>query len=266
MVSLALLAAAAVAALVWALHRRRRRRAPPHYVPYRQAVASGALVVDCTHPSLPTLTHHKAHRNPPAALVAPADTSTDLALNALAAAAAGADLSVWLGRRAFASNHFDADALFPCFALANPAAALRHAPLLRAAAELSDFRSGLAAMGADGCAPGAPPPAALALAAWINSVERRHFTMPYEDRDSSDEKFAYFLRELPRFLRDPRARRAEWAAEAEAVLNDWRALRAMPRADAPRLHADVGLAVVRAPRPGHCEFSCALGQSKQKTS
>ena len=41
------------------------------------------LVVDCTHPSALTLTHHKASRNPPLAAVPGSDTSTGLVLNAL---------------------------------------------------------------------------------------------------------------------------------------------------------------------------------------
>ena len=44
----------------------KRRSLKARYVPYENAnmANEGILVVDCTHPKLPTLTHHKGHSNP----------------------------------------------------------------------------------------------------------------------------------------------------------------------------------------------------------
>jgi len=106
------------------------------YVPFQDAKHSSAVIVDCTHPSLPTFTHHKGHNNPPNQR--PSDTSTGLVLNALEDGERGS--FAWLSRPAVSVNHFDGDALFSAWSLINPQEALCHSDLLRSAASLHDFR------------------------------------------------------------------------------------------------------------------------------
>ena len=255
--------AAALAAPALLRHKRnlnvakKHRRllcAPPavgaaHYVFFEDAEAAGAVVVDCTHPSCPTFTHHKGHNNPPG--LAPSDTSTGLILNAVRDGTA-AD---WLSRPAVAVNHFDGDALFSVWAYIHRAEAQKHDELLRAAAALHDFREMPAVAGPG---PGPSPLAlrALSLCAWINSVERNQFSPPYEDKDA-DEKFAFFLRELGPFLESPEKAGAVWEEEYTQVLADWRII-----AEEGRVEVRAGgVAIVECPRPVHyyALFSHSLG-------
>jgi len=230
--------------------RRRTAARPPTacqlaYVPFIEAGAAEALVVDCTHPSAPTFTHHKGSNNPPG--LPPSDTSTGLVLNALRCRRDVPGVDRWLTRSAVAVNHFDGDALFSVWSLINPEHGLRHEDLLRRAAALHDFREALL-----GTAAGH---AALALCCWINTIERTRFSPPYEDKDA-DEKFEFFLRELGPFLEAPQAYEAQWRHEYAAVLREWESLRGCVT-----VYEDVGLAVVRAPAAVHYYslFSHSLG-------
>lgn len=54
------------------------------------------LVVDCTHPSALTFTHHKGGRNPPLSAVPGSDCSTGIVLNALHADPA--PIADWMGK------------------------------------------------------------------------------------------------------------------------------------------------------------------------
>lgn len=219
------------------------------YVPFANAEATDAVVVDCTHPTQPTFTHHKGHNNPPT--IRPSDTSTGLVLNALEDAQNGY-AAEHLARQSVTSNHFDADALFSSWAFINRAAALKHAEVLRAAAALHDFRevAGLAG-------PETLPTAALALCCWINVVERTRFSPPYEEKDA-DDKFAYFLEHLGPFLESPGAFGDVWRGECDAVMADWRLVE---EEGSVHVYGDIGLAVVRCPQPVHyyALFSHSLG-------
>lgn len=78
------------------------------WVPWREGHSGeDTLVVDCTHSSALTLTHHKGHKNPGG--IRPADTSTALALNALADPDGPA--AAHLQQHSVMVNHFDLDAL-----------------------------------------------------------------------------------------------------------------------------------------------------------
>lgn len=73
------------------------------YVPWEVAkdnAGDEVLVVDCTHSSAKTITHHKGHHNPPGGVCA-SDCSTGLVLDVLAAsgsAAAGVEVAPWLAK------------------------------------------------------------------------------------------------------------------------------------------------------------------------
>lgn len=101
---------------------------PRRYVPWeaaKQAPTEELLIVDCTHPSALTVTHHKAARNPPGGA---SDCSTGLVLDLLALA--GRDPSKaapWLAQRRVSVNHFDADAVLSMWALIHRHAAPAHA-------------------------------------------------------------------------------------------------------------------------------------------
>ena len=105
------------------------------YVPYRHdARGTDTVCVDCTHPRLPTLTHHK-ESSTPAHLKG--DTSTDVVMNALT------DPAGWQPMRAASKvtcNHFDIDGVLSVWACINPIAARKHETLMRTAARLGDFR------------------------------------------------------------------------------------------------------------------------------
>ena len=151
-------------------------------VPFTSAPVEDLLVVDCTHPTAPSLTHHRGGKTP--ATVA-ADTSGGIVLNA---AKAG---HVWLSKNKVACNHFDMDGLAAVFAFLEPARALEHEELLRQAAHLGDFRE------MDLQTPTGH--SALALNVWLNSVERALFYRPFQGSEAHGamKKYEHFLPRLP---------------------------------------------------------------------
>ena len=181
-----------------------RRPRAAVYIPWADTDASSTLVVDCTHGSARTVTHHKGSRNPPGGH---SDTSTGLLLDALARASAGgpaaAELAPWLDLPTVSVNHFDADAVLSVYGYCNQGTALQHSALLRHAARIGDLReAGLgddpeaaAARRWDGVTTAAQVHHALQLNCWINTVERTRFSPPYVDKDA-DAKFAYVLQRL----------------------------------------------------------------------
>lgn len=159
------------------------------YVPYRHdARGTDTVCVDCTHPRLPTLTHHK-ESSTPAHLKG--DTSTDVVMNALT------DPAGWQPMRAASKvtcNHFDIDGVLSVWACINPIAARKHETLMRTAARLGDFRE--MAFEPDGeIAAGSVAAAALKLCAWMNAVEALEFSKPFEgdEAEASAKKYAHFL-------------------------------------------------------------------------
>ncbi|KAL4433981.1 hypothetical protein ABPG75_000422 [Micractinium tetrahymenae] len=240
------------------------------YVPWeatKQAPAEDLLIVDCTHSSALTITHHKAARNPPKGA---SDCSTGLVLDALALAAKDpAAAAPWLARRRVSVNHFDADAVLSMWVVINRQAAPAHAAVLRHAARIGDLReaglgSGHLAAEArrwDGVESEEEVHHALKLCCWMNTIERTRFSPPYVDKDS-DAKHQYFLERLAAALTPEgiEALRPEWEEEYAAVLEGW-ALLEGGRPAAVQAHPQLGLAVLRPPRPLHYYslFSHALG-------
>lgn len=219
------------------------------YVPFKEASASNAVVVDCTHPDAPTFTHHKSARNPEG--LVPADTSTGLVLNALTS---GSPFLGWLDRDAVTVNHFDGDALFSVWAFIHRAEAMNFEELLRIAAALHDFRE-LDLEGTDATSELAHQ--ALALCCWINTIERAQFTPPFEESDA-DEKFAFFLANLGAFLKNPENFKNIWKQEYDQVLEDYKFIKEQGHVEK---YPEIGVAIVRCPRPVHyyALFSHTLG-------
>ncbi|PRW60398.1 hypothetical protein C2E21_1135 [Chlorella sorokiniana] len=252
--------------------------APARYLPWDggskdgPSFAADVLVVDCTHGAAQTITHHKGQRNPPAGLVA-SDCSTGLVLDALQAAASGGRaakaIAPWLAKPYVSVNHFDADAVLSIWAYINRGAALQHSAVLRHAARIGDLREAglgdspqaLEARQWDGVESEEQVHHALKLCCWINTIERRDFSPPYVDKDSSD-KHEYFLARLADALTPAgiEALRPDWEEEYERVLAGWRAVQEGLPSSVER-HEGLGLAVLRLQQPLHyySAWSWAIG-------
>ena len=103
------------------------------FVPYdASAMGSATVCVDCTHRTLPTLTHHKDGSTPKHLR---GDTSTDTVFNALRAGWRPLKIA-----NAVTCNHFDIDGLISAWALIEPLKALEHEDVLRETARIGDFR------------------------------------------------------------------------------------------------------------------------------
>jgi hypothetical protein len=82
------------------------------YVPFSNdpdGIYDDVLVVDCTHVSAATLSHHKGHSN--VAGIPLSDSSTGLVLNALGMSDGSPELEKALCKAKVTSNHFDEDAV-----------------------------------------------------------------------------------------------------------------------------------------------------------
>eukprot|EP00241_Pyramimonas_parkeae_P017185 CAMPEP_0114291176 /NCGR_PEP_ID=MMETSP0059-20121206/8342_1 /TAXON_ID=36894 /ORGANISM="Pyramimonas parkeae, Strain CCMP726" /LENGTH=628 /DNA_ID=CAMNT_0001412647 /DNA_START=195 /DNA_END=2082 /DNA_ORIENTATION=+ len=143
---------------------------------------SDTLVVDCLHPTCPTLTHHKGGRTPDDFK---ADTSGETVLNAIKAEA-----DVLNQVKFVTCNHYDIDGLVAVWAAMHPTEALKHHDLLRQASIIGDLRE------LDLDAPMAKE--ALHLCCWSNAVERSLFYRPFDGSESegANEKYGYFLPRL----------------------------------------------------------------------
>ena len=151
-------------------------------VAFTSAPVEDLLVVDCTHPTAASLTHHRGGKTPPELA---ADTSGGILLNAAKAK------HPWLSSRYVSCNHFDCDGLVAVYAALEPERALEHEQLLREAAHLGDFRE-LDLSSPHGYA-------ALALNVWVNSVERALFYRPFmgSEAQGAMKKYSHFLPRLP---------------------------------------------------------------------
>ena len=194
----ALLTTPVVASLAFYCLRPRLRRAAAAAAPQAQAAGTDVstkrlvaftpapvddlLVVDCTHPTAVSLTHHRGGKTPSALA---ADTSGGIVLNAAKAR------HPWLSSKHVSCNHFDTDGLVAVYAALEPERALEHEQLLREAAHLGDFRE------LDLSSPHGH--AALALNIWVNSVERALFYRPFQGSEAQGamKKYTHFLPRLP---------------------------------------------------------------------
>jgi len=171
------------------------------YAPYRQdARGKDTICVDCTHPNLPTLTHHKGSSTPEHLKGDTGDTSTDIVLNALT------DPSGWQPMRVATKvtcDHFDVDGVLSVWACVHPFAARKHERLLRTIARLGDFRE--VDFDANGSTrPNSLADAALRFCTWMNAVEAREFSKPFEgnEAEASEKKYDYFLRMIESVLEE----------------------------------------------------------------
>jgi hypothetical protein len=195
------------------------------------------LVVDCTDP-LPMhphiVTHHKG-QNVPGEIMG--DTSSGSILNALAYDG-GRGHPVLHGVTGITTNHFDIDSFVAVWCAGNPRAALAHQAVLRRVAHIGDFRELSAPRvlgGSDGGNDDPTEREALALCCWLNTLERTHFSRPFDEEDVAAEaeaeaeaeggkasgtlaKFAYFLPRFGAVLQAPLAQREVWSQEYECVL------------------------------------------------
>jgi hypothetical protein len=104
------------------------------FVPFKeikQAKDISCLVVDCTHPFLPQLTHHKSQKVPTEVR---GDSSSDTVLNAIKMN------HPILRQQMVSTNHFDIDSFVSVWSAANPEPALKYELLLREIAKIGDFR------------------------------------------------------------------------------------------------------------------------------
>lgn len=76
---------------------------------------------------------------------------------------------------------------------------------------------------------------------WLNTLEIKLFSAPYEDKDHA-AKMEYFLPRFYAVLNDPEAYWADWQAEFTAVVSGFDSLQVRGSVDAligrPRFHCD----------------------------
>ena len=119
--------------LVWSvvkmlkyLYHSLRDSGPYEYVPFQfDFKDKDVVIVDATHASSPTLTHHKGASNPRG--LQPADTSTGLVLNAIQATYLfGGDAHSLCQIPCVSTNHFDVDSFLAVWCYINRKAALQY--------------------------------------------------------------------------------------------------------------------------------------------
>ena len=83
------------------------------------------VAVDCTHPVVATISHHRGNHNPAGLRIS--DTSTGLVLNALQRASQWKrDVAALLTKKYLTTNHFDIDSFLSTWCLLNPGLAQEH--------------------------------------------------------------------------------------------------------------------------------------------
>uniref|UniRef100_A0A7S0QZF8 DUF218 domain-containing protein n=1 Tax=Pyramimonas obovata TaxID=1411642 RepID=A0A7S0QZF8_9CHLO len=243
---------AGVPILVLYLLERSRRPTRLEYASFdAKAGVKETIVVDCLHPSCPTLTHHKGGRTP---LEVHEDTSGGIVLKALKSSH-----PIFRGQRYVTCNHYDIDGLVAVFAATQPLVALSHEQTLRTTSVIGDLRE------LDLSAPHARE--ALLLCTWSNSVERDLFYRPFDgsESDGCDQKYQYFLPRLPGVLEGlAEGRRAEdvcaeGLAEYTQVVEEYHIMQKEECVQA--LCPEIGLAILTPPHPLHyyALFSRTIG-------
>lgn len=206
------------------------------FLPFQQIDAQHpTVVVDSRHPAAAaTLSHWRGAPTPEALR---ADTSTEIALNAISAGHACLQLPF------VSNNHFDVDGFLGIWSLMNPTAALARRDLLVLAAEIGDFRE------YDPAHPEAD--LALKLVCWLNSMEKQLFYAPFADKQESEgclPKYDFFLERLATFLDHPHDFQADWQDEYEQVRTETAYLQ---RAGTRTWHPEIRLLHIEVPKPLH---------------
>ncbi len=94
-----------------------------------------AIVVDCTHDTIPCITHHRMNRDKNLNGILIGDSSTELVLNALKK-----HQSAFKSFETVTVNHFDIDAFFSIWSLLNPHDAVKYRNEICEGAHIGDFR------------------------------------------------------------------------------------------------------------------------------
>mmetsp|Transcript_16630 Transcript_16630/g.30099 ORF Transcript_16630/g.30099 Transcript_16630/m.30099 type:complete len:366 (-) Transcript_16630:581-1678(-) len=190
------------------------------------------VAVDCTHPYLPTITHHKSHYNPVG--LPPSDTSTGLVLNALKQGKPWKGGPLYNGTQysKVTTNHFDVDSFLSVWCYRNRELALKYESVLRHTARVGDFREAflcpelvLLHGHSDGVENIRDAYTAVKLSCWLMIQEIKLFSKPFEFMDH-DEKFDYFLPRFKDILIQPESKWMEWDEEYKRVVSGFDLLNA----------------------------------------
>uniref|UniRef100_A0A7S4KEH4 Uncharacterized protein n=1 Tax=Guillardia theta TaxID=55529 RepID=A0A7S4KEH4_GUITH len=205
------------------------------FVPWTQveAFASEMLVLDCTHSTLDCLTHHRMPSAAPAAIAG--DTTSAMVLSAVKQGH-----KILSCHKKVSVNHFDIDAFISVWSACNPSLTKDFFDALLQAAAIGDFREfDQTQLGSD---------LGLKICCWINTMERRLFSRPFEDGD--EDKWPYFMQEgrFLHFLRNPDEHEEEWKEEYSRVKSDLVSIEELGRI---RCYDDISLCVVQVPEPIH---------------
>ncbi|SDK00601.1 hypothetical protein SAMN05421823_101635 [Catalinimonas alkaloidigena] len=206
------------------------------FLPFAELAHQPALVVDSLYPNLPTFSHWRGAPTPEAVRD---DTSGGCVLRALTRTPELLRLPY------VTANHFDIDGFVGVWSLLHPEAALAAQDRLLDMARIGDFRE----LNLD--RPAAR--AALPLVCWINERETALFYPPFaaggREAVASVPKFTFFNEAFEEVLRQPEMFRDHWGPEHDTVLQDAALVR--QHADAIVRYPELGLVVLRLPRPVH---------------
>ncbi|GAX76085.1 hypothetical protein CEUSTIGMA_g3528.t1 [Chlamydomonas eustigma] len=236
--------------------QRKRRKVLISFVPYETAniTPSEVVVVDCTHPKAPTLTHHKGHNNPHG--LQASDTSTGIVLNAISSRSLlGGEGYALCRLNKVTTDHFDIDSFLSCWCYINRELAQANEGVLRHMSRIGDFREAflspelVTSFGSeDGLTNVRDAFTALKLCCWINTTEKRLFSAPYETKDCK-EKMEYFLPIFGTILQDPESVWDMWQEEYKQVVAGFDQLHG-PGCRVS-IYKNVGLAVLSCHEPLH---------------
>ncbi len=206
------------------------------FLPFSQIDAhKPCAVVDSRHPAAAaTLSHWRGAAVPE---YLRADTSTEIVLRALGRRHPSTQLPY------VSNNHFDIDGCLGVWSLIHPSLALANADVLTQAALIGDFRE------YDPAHPAAD--LALKLVCWINHAEKRHFYVPFGDKQEAVaclEKYAYFLPLIANFLKNQVEFKEQWQGEYQQVKEDLASLEANGTRE---MLKDIRLLRICHPRPLH---------------
>jgi hypothetical protein len=203
-----------------------------NFIPFAEIKNETAvIIVDGQHAQGFVLSHWRgANIHPDLA----ADTSADIVLNAIR------NNCPELNFPFVTATHFDIDGFIGVWALYFPEKAMEHEAVLRATANLGDFRH---------FDPNTETgKTALKLCCWLNAMEKKEFYRPYGSDDELEdcvEKFNYFLPIFLAVLENTEAYKEDWAPEYERVLND------LKKEQTVRTYPDLGLIVKETDTPLH---------------
>lgn len=204
------------------------------FVPFHDAQAANAIVIDANHPQLTVLSHWKG-ANTHADLKA--DTSTEIALNAIY------KQPELLNSKAVTASHFDIDGFIGVYALLYPEQAKKYSEVFIQMALIGDFREyNPKHKDAD---------LALKLCSWINAKEKELFYEPFGRKDevkSCINKFHYFLIEFPKVLANPDKYSSIWEAEYLQVKRDYKHLQTKGKLETVK---GIKMSIRKADRPLH---------------